>query len=393
MRYYIANPELMVSFQRTAMVGSQAGAGAIVASGFGSGMTIPSAPVSVVDDQNGHTNFAAVSQGGMLRVVDLNLGPSLLGDLGGGAGVGGEPGFQVTESPMYPDLAIVGCRLGDAFPSPGVTVTAAIDVENRGLASAPVTTTGQPVVGLRALFIDDAGESALAAEAPLDALGPGERTTVELELEMPHDPVRLRIELYPNPIDRDPTNDVRECPFGAPPPREAACQAITLPDETDSPAALVTWSNAALYDEVMIYRDGSMLASLPGSATSFVDRTAAPAMRMYEVRGRIGASKSTRSAAACGTGESFLRGDSDGTGILDISDAIFALNFLFSGGPEPPCSKAADTDDSGGLDITDPIVTLGYLFLGSRPPASPHPNCGGDPTPDSLPCPDPDGCP
>ena len=74
------------------------------------------------------------------------------------------------------------------------------------------------------------------------------------------------------------------------------------------------------------------------------------------------------------------RGDGDADGDLNITDAIFVLNFLFSGGRAPSCPDAADTDDNGKIEITDPIRTLGFLFLGGGDPPPPGITCGVDPT-------------
>jgi hypothetical protein len=84
----------------------------------------------------------------------------------------------------------------------------------------------------------------------------------------------------------------------------------------------------------------------------------------------------------CG-GPPFRRGDADGSGKLDLTDAIFTLQFLFMGGTTPTCMDAADSDDSGKLDLTDAIYSLQFQFMGGPPPAAPGPTtCGPDPTPD-----------
>src|SRR4030095_13920324 len=51
----------------------------------------------------------------------------------------------------------------------------------------------------------------------------------------------------------------------------------------------------------------------------------------------------------------FRRGDANSDAILDLSDAIFTLASLFSGGPAPACEDAADSNDDGTLDISDAI--------------------------------------
>ncbi len=64
-----------------------------------------------------------------------------------------------------------------------------------------------------------------------------------------------------------------------------------------------------------------------------------------------------------------MRGDTTRDRQLDVSDAIFLLQYLFLGGPAPACSPVADVDASGALDIADAISLLDFLFLGrSAPP-------------------------
>jgi len=82
----------------------------------------------------------------------------------------------------------------------------------------------------------------------------------------------------------------------------------------------------------------------------------------------------------------FLRGDADGSGEVDITDAIRILNYLFTGGAAPVCMDAADVGDRGEVDISGAIAILGYLFLGAASPAIPFPLSGPDPTEDNLSC-------
>ena len=90
--------------------------------------------------------------------------------------------------------------------------------------------------------------------------------------------------------------------------------------------------------------------------------------------------------ASAPPGGVFRRGDSNASGDLNITDGVFVLNYLFLGGPEPPCQDAADSDDNGQLNITDGVRILNYLFLGGPAPPAPGPEtCGPDPTEDELP--------
>ena len=85
---------------------------------------------------------------------------------------------------------------------------------------------------------------------------------------------------------------------------------------------------------------------------------------------------------------SFVRGNADGIGGINISDGVFVLNFLFDGGLAPPCREAANADGFGGIDITDVVYILNFLFIGGHPPPAPYPTCGmaGDVECASSPC-------
>jgi hypothetical protein len=89
----------------------------------------------------------------------------------------------------------------------------------------------------------------------------------------------------------------------------------------------------------------------------------------------------------------FVRGDSNGDGDQDLSDAVSVLGYLYLGTVGPPCLSAADANDSGSLDLSDPVASLIFLFQGAAGPPLPFPDCGVDPTPDGLPCDLPPACP
>ncbi len=82
----------------------------------------------------------------------------------------------------------------------------------------------------------------------------------------------------------------------------------------------------------------------------------------------------------------FVRGEINGDGRMDVSDAIALLLHLFAGGAEPSCLKAADADDSGTVNITDATRVLSALFQAGDPPSAPFPSCGVDLTDDDLTC-------
>ncbi|MBI4582685.1 MAG: family 10 glycosylhydrolase [Planctomycetes bacterium] len=74
--------------------------------------------------------------------------------------------------------------------------------------------------------------------------------------------------------------------------------------------------------------------------------------------------------------DTFRRGDVNGDGAADISDAIGTLEWLFLGTSIPSCLAAANANGDAEVDISDPIGLLEFLFLGNSPPPEPFPECG-----------------
>lgn len=83
----------------------------------------------------------------------------------------------------------------------------------------------------------------------------------------------------------------------------------------------------------------------------------------------------------------FIRGDVDGNGRVELTDAVRILNWLFQGGQPPACEDSSDADDNGRIDITDAILILNHLFSGGAPPKEPNQEGKGfDSTRDELEC-------
>jgi len=59
----------------------------------------------------------------------------------------------------------------------------------------------------------------------------------------------------------------------------------------------------------------------------------------------------------------------DGSG-PDITDLVFLVNYMFSGGAPLSCEEEADLNGSGsGPDISDLVYLVIYMFSGGTPPA------------------------
>jgi uncharacterized protein (DUF1800 family) len=80
----------------------------------------------------------------------------------------------------------------------------------------------------------------------------------------------------------------------------------------------------------------------------------------------------------------FFRGDTNGDGQVNVSDAIGTFNYLFVGNASVNCLDAADSNDDGTVNLSDGLYALNALFTGG--PAIPAPGtgvCGLDPTPEA----------
>jgi len=67
-----------------------------------------------------------------------------------------------------------------------------------------------------------------------------------------------------------------------------------------------------------------------------------------------------------------IRGNIDGDigQTIDISDLVYLVDYMFSGGPEPPCADEADIDGVGGTDISDLVYLVDYMFTGGPTPVA-----------------------
>jgi len=76
--------------------------------------------------------------------------------------------------------------------------------------------------------------------------------------------------------------------------------------------------------------------------------------------------------------KSWLCGDVDGSGAVDIDDVVYLIGYIFSGGPAPQPHASGDSDCSGDVDIDDVVYLIGYIFSGGTAPC----DTDGDGEPD-----------
>jgi hypothetical protein len=64
----------------------------------------------------------------------------------------------------------------------------------------------------------------------------------------------------------------------------------------------------------------------------------------------------------------YVAGDADGSGMVNILDATYIINYLYKSGPPPDPYEAADADGSGSRNILDVTHIINYLYKEGPPP-------------------------
>ncbi len=107
----------------------------------------------------------------------------------------------------------------------------------------------------------------------------------------------------------------------------------------------------------------------PDSVREILKNTAedlgAPGRDDYYGSGRINA----RQALGCCVGS--IRGNADGDvgDQVNVADLTFLVDYLFRGGPAPPCFEEGDVNGDGAINVADLTYLVDYLFRGGPPPA------------------------
>ena len=94
----------------------------------------------------------------------------------------------------------------------------------------------------------------------------------------------------------------------------------------------------------------------------------------------------------CGT--LYVRGDVNGDGAVDLTDAVFLLDYVATVGVEPGCFLTADVNGDSNVNVADGVSIITFLAGTGPPPPAPFPDCGFEPEPVSgLTCDTPPVCP
>jgi hypothetical protein len=65
-----------------------------------------------------------------------------------------------------------------------------------------------------------------------------------------------------------------------------------------------------------------------------------------------------------------LIGDADNSGAIDISDAVYLIAYIFSGGSAPVPLEAGDANCDTTCDVSDVVFLIAYVFSGGEAPCT-----------------------
>jgi hypothetical protein len=66
----------------------------------------------------------------------------------------------------------------------------------------------------------------------------------------------------------------------------------------------------------------------------------------------------------------YLCGDADASGVVNVSDGVYIIAYIFSGGAPPAPPESGDVDCNGVLNISDVVYLLNYIFAGGPAPCA-----------------------
>jgi len=61
-------------------------------------------------------------------------------------------------------------------------------------------------------------------------------------------------------------------------------------------------------------------------------------------------------------------GDADGSGLVDLGDILFLVNYLYKAGLEPNPPSSGDPSNDCTIDLTDILFLVNYLYRGGPAP-------------------------
>jgi hypothetical protein len=87
--------------------------------------------------------------------------------------------------------------------------------------------------------------------------------------------------------------------------------------------------------------------------------------------------------------DNFVRGDCNNNGRVVglVGDFLYILNWIFVGSvPDPRCAAACDSNADNSIEITDAIYLVNFMSGLGPAPSAPFPDCGPTPISTTLTC-------
>jgi C1A family cysteine protease len=82
------------------------------------------------------------------------------------------------------------------------------------------------------------------------------------------------------------------------------------------------------------------------------------------------AKRDTLSVSVRVTNSPYICGDANDSRAVDISDVVYLIAYIFSGGPAPVSTTAGDANCDGGIDVSDAVYLISYIFSGGPAPCT-----------------------
>ncbi|HEY3246306.1 MAG TPA: hypothetical protein VGM03_23425, partial [Phycisphaerae bacterium] len=297
------------------------------------------------DDARDWDISAAVAPNGVIRTVR---------DSSAGAPANDNLVFQ--DISTAPDLAVDRIRLSNPYTPAGNDVTLTVVVRNGGLRT-PTPSSAMLHIGK---VVNNVFQQFTVIPFVFTA-APDQVQTFEYVLLVPEQTTHLRAFVDPVAGEALTTNNTADVTLGVLPPTGLQCgdAAVAVIGDFVRPRVSLKWNNAERYESVLLYRNGRLIADLPGKSETYTDGEVGPGNHEWEVRGRIGLAQSEPHAAAC---QHLVRlpGDGNNDGDVDLGD-LAAFDACLTG-PNPatlPSGCAAfDFDQDADVDLRDVAVLM-----------------------------------
>ena len=69
--------------------------------------------------------------------------------------------------------------------------------------------------------------------------------------------------------------------------------------------------------------------------------------------------------------KAYIYGDSNGDASINVADAVFLINYVFKGGPEPDTLEGGNASCDDAVNVADAVYLINHVFKGGPAPQCP----------------------